>query len=133
MNNCILVNSTKCYDPVETIQSCFNNTCYVKCVGDPYTIVDNDALRTHLLNNFHIVQEMIHISDNVIEIIINDGCSGDLHTLDVDPATFDPNEYLISSSKNFTELESTNMHELDIRIQHVIWLHKLVYTVGVFE
>lgn len=127
------------YDSVESVYSCTTHgTFYCKYADNPYKVIDTDEERTHLMNNFYEIHEMIHITDSYTEVIYHDRYGDSFVTLSVDPTTFNHIEHMADVDFLFIDYALTNdIDDIDNKFhlssKHIDLIFNRSYKIGEFE
>lgn len=124
------IHSMDICDAVETVYSCTTHgTFYCKYADNPYKVIDTDEERTHLMNNFYEIHEMIHVMDDRIELICHDRYLGEFITYEVEQ--FNPENHI----KMIDELFNSHieMDEFERSFDHIQMVYKNSYEIGAYE
>ena len=83
------------YDSVESVYGCLNyGKFYCKYDSREYHEITSDDEKNYLMNHFNQIHEMIHVTDDWIEVIYHDRGNDYFVSLNVDPDTFDPEKHM---------------------------------------
>lgn len=131
MDSLFCVINSNVYDSVESVYGCLNfGEFYCKYDDKPYHLIETDEEKTYLMNNHRDIHEMIHITEDFVEVIYHDRYGDGFVTLDIEPKSFKLKNHMMMIDSLFKD---NDLSQFQLSSHHIKVLLDSAYIIGEYS